>query len=284
MPVIPNVSGGALPETSRRSYIASAPFNSALFTYTPPVLNVHGAIATPGSLAPIAGGNASTCPARRVLRETGKKLYPGVHSGILTYMVSVYDNVNLWHGYIDPNSPLFAVYSTDKPNFLSDGVDALTGAPADAGVPVITNGLVSAGQSVSAGTTVSAGTSVSAGTTVTAGTFVYAGSGIGYATGSGGEKDQETDIYTAVELDKPTGRINLVQTNLVSGAVAQFKLNNSFIGPNDMVVAGADRGGYQVNANVDAAGSCFIIVRNWTAGPLNESIRIQFAVIKGALA
>ena len=171
-----------IPGTSLRSYIASAPFHSALFTYIQPVRNAYGVITTPGSLTPIAGGNATTCPAKRVLRETGRKLYPGVNSGILTYMVSVYDTVNMWNGYIDPNSPFFAVFSTDKPNFLSDGVDALTGTPADAGVPVITNGLVSAGQSVSAGTTVSAGTSVSAGTTVTA--QKYLTSPVGSGTGS----------------------------------------------------------------------------------------------------
>jgi hypothetical protein len=203
-------------------------------------------------------------------------------------MVSVYDNIKLWHGYIDPNAAVFASYSTNTPNFFLNGVDAVTGAPPDAGAPVITNGLVNAGQSVtagtsvSAGTTVTAGTSVSAGTTVTAGTFVYAGSGIGYQTG--GSITQTGSNTNSVTLDKPTGRINMVQTNILSGAVVQFVLNNSFIGPNDMVVVSADKGGYAVNANVDQAGRCFIIVRNWTTGPLNESLRIQFAVIKGALA
>ena len=287
MPTITNVSNGALPEASKRSYIAAAAFQSVIFTYVPPVLSPYGAIVTPGQLLPFntnagsptgAALGGADCPAKRILRETGKKLFPGVHSGVRTPMVSVYDNIRMWHGYIDPSSPFFAVFSTNMPNFFTNPVDAATGSPADAGVPVITNGLVNASLSVTAGT------SVSAGTTVTANTFVYAGTGIGYETGSGGEENQGTDIYTDVTLDKPTGRINLIQTLLASGAVAQFKLINDFIGSNDMVVVSADKGGYQVNANVDAAGSCFIIVRNWTALPLDEQIRIQFAVIKGALA
>ena len=64
MPVVPNANNGAFPEASRRSYIASAPFNGALFTYTPPVLNAHGDIAVAGILAPIAGEsviNAVSC-------------------------------------------------------------------------------------------------------------------------------------------------------------------------------------------------------------------------------
>lgn len=162
--------GGFL-ENSSRSYISTSDFSNSIFSYTPATrLN-------PGSLAVISGASGK-CPARRILRETGKKLFPGVHSGVYTYMVSVIDNVNLWNGFIDPNSPLFAVYSTDMPSFFQDGLDAATGSPPDSGVPVITNGLVSAAQSVSAGTTVTAGTSITAGTTVRAGTSLSAGTSI----------------------------------------------------------------------------------------------------------
>ena len=261
-----------IPETSHRSYIASAPFHSALFTYTQPVRNGYGAITTPGSLTPIAGGNASTCPARRVLRETGKKLYPGVHSGVLTYMVSVYDNVNMWNGYIDPNSPFFAVFSTDKPNFLSDGVDAATGAPADAGVPVITNGLVSAALSVSAGTT------------VTAGTFVYAGSGIGYATGSGGSFTQLTSKSTPVTLNKPTGIIITSNAELTAGTSVSFTLNNTFIDANDIVILNWNYGAYNLKAFVENDNTCSILIHNFSGTHYSEAITIRVAVIKAASA
>jgi hypothetical protein len=192
MPTITNVNNGAFPDTSRRSYISAAAFNTAIFTYTPEVQDGTGNV-TPGSLAALSGGNSGNCPARRVLRETGKKLYPGVHSGVFTYMVSVYDNNNMWHGYIDPNSALFAVYNSDKPNFLLNGVDAATGAPADAGAPVITNGLVSAGTTITAGTSVTAPhLIVSPAATVAAAAGAYAG----YVALSGGAA-----TVTGVTLD-----------------------------------------------------------------------------------
>jgi hypothetical protein len=151
MSSIANVANPSVPDSSKRSYISSTPFQASIFTYVPPVRDAYGVIVTPGHLVAFstkspsgAAASGIDCPAKRVLRETGKKLFPGVHSGILTPMVSVYDNIKLWHGYIDPNAAVFASYSTNTPNFFKNGVDAVTGAPPDAGAPVITNGLVSA--------------------------------------------------------------------------------------------------------------------------------------------
>ncbi|NDB81908.1 MAG: hypothetical protein EB127_04080 [Alphaproteobacteria bacterium] len=45
-------------------------------------------------------------------------------------------------GFIDPNSPEFAVYNTDRPNYLVDAVDPATGGLTDQGPPVKTNGQV----------------------------------------------------------------------------------------------------------------------------------------------
>lgn len=177
-----------------RSYIATSNFSGSIFTYTAAV-NRPGKPLIPGFLGAIAGANGTNCPANRILRETGKKLFPGVHSGVNTYMVSVFDTVNLWNGFIDPNSPLFAVYSTDNPSFFADGVDAATGSPVDSGPPVITNGLVRAGLSVSAGTTVTAGTSISAGTSVAAGTSVTGATVVGNTSVTAG-KFNTTSIAT----------------------------------------------------------------------------------------
>jgi hypothetical protein len=304
MPSITNVNGGALPDTSKRSYITSAVFQTAIFTYVEPVFDAYGVIVTPGSLLPFSttspSGAAATgtdCPAKRVLRETGKKLFPGIHSGVNTFMVSVYDTVKGWHGYIDPNGQLFAQYSTIMPNFFANGVDAATGAPADAGAPVITNGLVNAGQSVTAGTYVAAGTYVSAGTTVTAGTGissttgditatagnVYGFSGIGYSSGgTGSQTSAKTDTVT---INKPTGRITMSNATLASGATVDFLLSSTSIGANDIVVLATPWISYTVTPYVSSGGgSCRIYVRNNSGGPLSEFVTIQFAVIKGAIA
>jgi hypothetical protein len=224
-------------------------------------------IVTPGQLVAFstkspsgAAASGSDCPAKRVLRETGKKLFPGVHSGILTPMVSVYDNIKLWHGYIDPNAAVFASYSTNTPNFFKNGVDAVTGAPPDAGAPVITNGLV------------------------TAGTFVYAGSGIGYQTGSGGYIEQQTSKSTDVTLNKPTGEILTNAANLDAGDSVFFTLTNSFIKENDIVVLNWNMDAYNLNAFATRDDKCAITIYNISGSNKAESITIRFAVIKGAKA
>jgi hypothetical protein len=57
-------------------------------------------------------------------------------------MVGVFDNQSMLSGFIDPNSPVFAVYSTDRPGYLKDAVDP-TGGLTDQGPPVKTNGVIS---------------------------------------------------------------------------------------------------------------------------------------------
>jgi hypothetical protein len=169
-----SVSGAAKKQPTR-CYISSAEFSDSIFNYTPaastPLTN------TPGYLTALPGASGY-CPPKRILRETGRKLYPATHSGVKTYMVNVMDSVNQWNGYIDPNSPKFALYSTDVPAFFANGVDAVTGTPADAGEPVITNGLVNAGLSVTAGSYVTAGTYVNATTFISSGTNIAAAGNI----------------------------------------------------------------------------------------------------------
>lgn len=139
MPNITNDGVGSYLTTSRRSYIAAATFNSHFFAYT--VTHDNG-VAT-GSLSSVPGANSGNCPAGRILRETGRKIFPSVNPGVSVFMVSVYDDQTLLNGFIDPNSPVFAVFSTDKSNFLPNSTDPVGGLP-DAGAPVITNGVVRA--------------------------------------------------------------------------------------------------------------------------------------------
>ena len=154
--------------TSRLSYISTAPFNNDFYTYSTAIINR----VTAGVMVPVAGATSGNCPAARVLRETGRKLVPGANpmpAGFNTYMVSVYDAQTGLTGFIDPNAPIFAIYNTDKPNFLLDGVDPNTGLT-DQGLSVYTRGSVTADAGVTTDTNVTAGGSVTAGTTVTVGT------------------------------------------------------------------------------------------------------------------
>ena len=130
-----------LKDVSMKSYLSTAPFNSYFFTYTtsspPPTYNRVGVLS-----ANVAGATSITCPAGRVLRENGRRLYPSAHPGVTTLMVGVFDNQSMLSGFIDPNSPVFAIYSTDRPGYLKDAVDP-TGGLTDQGSPVKTNGVIS---------------------------------------------------------------------------------------------------------------------------------------------
>jgi len=137
-------------EVSARSYIATAPFHLNFFTYT--VTMAPLTFVRSGDLSKVAGATAGTCPAGRILRENGKKLFPGAHpvntvNGIITtfppstVMVGVFDNQSGLNGFIDVNAPIFAVYNGDRPNYLKDAVDPVGGLT-DKSAPTLTNGSV----------------------------------------------------------------------------------------------------------------------------------------------
>ena len=127
-------------DLSARSYIATENFAGDFFSYSVKKVNFN----TVGTLSAVTTTLAD-CPAGRVLRENGRKLAPGMNPSITTYMVGVYDNQSGLSGFIDPNAPVFAVYSNDRPNFLVDSVDPSAGGLTDKSAPVLTNGLVTAG-------------------------------------------------------------------------------------------------------------------------------------------
>jgi len=146
-----------------RQYVAASAFHNDFFSYTVSK-NVYTNVTTGTLASPIAGANSSTCPAGRILRESGKKLYPGAHPGVSTYMVGVIDSVTFLAGYIDPNSPIFAVSNNDIPAFYANGVDPGPGGLADEGQPVFTNGrIVAAGDAVIGGNESVTGTIVANG-------------------------------------------------------------------------------------------------------------------------
>jgi len=155
MATIGRTSHASYMNTARISYIATAAFQNNIFLYTTGIVNntttgtltawsVSAAANPPGN-----GSTAVTCPAGRVLRETGRKLYPGANPGVNTYMVGVYDAQTQLTGFIDPNASLYSLYNNDKPNFLADGVDAATGTGTDAGMSIFTLGNITAAGFVS---------------------------------------------------------------------------------------------------------------------------------------
>jgi hypothetical protein len=157
-------------EVSFKSYVATLAFNNDFFTYAtsmdPKTFNTRGALTSNTALknGVVVSVAAGDCPAGRILRENGRKLYPGAHNGVSTVMVGVFDNQAMQSGFIDPNSPLFAVYSTDRPNYLVDAVDP-AGGLTDQSAPVLTNGSVVADGQVRS-STVKALTTVSNATTL----------------------------------------------------------------------------------------------------------------------
>ena len=124
-----------------KQYVAAVPFNANFFSYT--ITTNPSTYVKTGTLAAIAGATATNCPAGRILRESGQKLYPGVHPNITTYMVGVIDSITFLTGYIDPNSPVFATHSANVPSFFANSIDPVGGL-LDEGSAVYTNGIISA--------------------------------------------------------------------------------------------------------------------------------------------
>ena len=122
----------------RRSYISTYPFPGYFFSY-----KVQPGVIPTFALGPVDGADTTTCPSGRVLRENGRKLYPGANGGVNTYLVGVYDTITLLSGFIDPNARVFAVYNSDKPNFLqNDSSSNIVDQAGMLGSPVLTTGSI----------------------------------------------------------------------------------------------------------------------------------------------
>lgn len=204
MATITTGTHGDYKQSSRRSYIATAAFNSVLYKYT--TTRSSTTFVVSGTLSAVTGATAANCPAGRILRENGRKLYPSANPGIVTYMVGVYDANSCLSGFIDPNASIFAVYNSDKPLYLTDGVDPVTGLTTDQGAPVYTRG------SVAAGTTVTAGT----------GGFIMPANASVAATGS--TQGNSTSItYGLSVVSGANGTVGVVLPTAVAGGVCYIK-------------------------------------------------------------
>jgi len=113
-------------EVGSQSYVSTEKFHNYFLSYTvtkggPPNFKVTG------TLTRVAGANSTTCPAGRVLRENGKKLYPEANPGVLSYMVGVYDSQSGLKGFISPDAGVFATYNGQQPLYIPDVPKNLSG-------------------------------------------------------------------------------------------------------------------------------------------------------------
>ena len=134
-----NYGAAAIP---RRQYIATESFVNDFFTYTTST-DANGL--TTGSLTQVSGATAATCPAGRVLRDNGKRLYPSAHPNVNYPMIGVFDPQTFLAGFINPNSPIFAMFNSDKAYFVDANGD---GKNAGFDLNLSSNGLVNEGNAV----------------------------------------------------------------------------------------------------------------------------------------
>lgn len=144
----------------RRLYITTSSYHNDIYKYTTSrSATTFVVTGTLTSLATLGTGTSVNCPANRILRENGRRLNKDANPGLSTLLVGVYDSISGLSGFIDPNSPRFAVYNGDKSVFQDNGVDPSTGLT-DQGPPIYTRGTVTAGSGLavtSGGVTISAG-------------------------------------------------------------------------------------------------------------------------------
>ncbi len=94
------------------TYMSTVPFNNDFWSYSLTWSQPAGNYI--GTLSAVSGATSGTCPAKRFLHETGKKLFPSANPGIKTMLVGVYDPVSFLNGYIDPNSEVFLRMNNDR--------------------------------------------------------------------------------------------------------------------------------------------------------------------------
>lgn len=175
---------GSLNLVPRRQYVSTGDFRSRFFTYTQTGTTVRG---VPIFALSQVSNTPGIFPKGHILRENGRKLIKDVNPNLndptntavqYTYLVGVINTTadpNV-AGFIDPNSPLFAPFNTDKSYFLdepNEAKDASTGLQ-DLGPPVYTRGDI----------TTTAGNILATAGSVTAGNGLLMNSGTFNITGN----------------------------------------------------------------------------------------------------
>ena len=115
------------------------------------------------------------------------------------------------------------------------------------------------------------------------GTTIYATTEIGYSVAAQGSVTQATSKSTAVTLNKSAGRITMNNAALATQTHVLFTLNNTTLGPNDVLIVSVSGGGtagaYWPYVASQTTGSAQIGLFNNTAGSLSEAVIINYAII-----
>jgi hypothetical protein len=162
MATIGSASHASLNNVPRRSYIAMSTYTRDLFGYN--VTFNPATFSNVGLLSNLSVPTTSTLQGS-ILSETGKKLYPGANAGVNTLLVSVYDQTSKVTGFINPNSPTFALFTTDKPPYMGQGTDPGTDGRTNLGNSIYTHGSVIADGFGTYNDFLSTGTSLTVGST-----------------------------------------------------------------------------------------------------------------------
>jgi len=216
MPSLDNTTDGYNSGHPRRQYITTSAFHNDIYRYTTSLSSTTFVVTgTLTSLASVGTATAANCPANRILRENGRRLNKDANPGVSTLLLGVYDSVSGLSGFIDPNSPRFAMYNGDKSVFQDNGVDP-NGGLTDQGPPIFTRGTVTAGS----GLTVTSG-----GATITAG---------GLTISAGGVTQKVTASAVALgataTLDLSLGNVFYFSTIMTNGQATAFTVTNGAIG------------------------------------------------------
>jgi hypothetical protein len=117
------------------------------------------------------------------------------------------------------------------------------------------------------------------------GSRLYATEELGYCSCAFSEVAQLTNKTTAVVINTPTGRITMDDAPLNNNSVAKFRMNNSTINSNDVVIINIKLNGSTPDAYiafVSDIGKGFADIALWnrSGGQLSEAVELNFATIR----
>lgn len=110
---------------------------------------------------------------------------------------------------------------------------------------------------------------------------------LGYATGSGAGSavTQSGSKSNTVTINNVCGRITTDNASLAAGADADFPVNNSTVGANDVVIVNVVGGASYTAVCRSITGTGFIVrLTNISGGSLSEAVALNFFVLKGAVS
>jgi len=107
---------------------------------------------------------------------------------------------------------------------------------------------------------------------------------LGYGTGAGGIVTQLTSRTTSVTLTKPTGQVTLFTAAPTVGAWLSFNIVNSLVTVNDTVVVSVTGASNTYVATTSVGAGAIFVSFTSINGTASDTPKINFAIIKGAVA